>query len=409
VLNKNHESRFHLVEGGPCAAAGFVAAGIHCGIKKSKKDLSLLVSQAPANVAAVFTTNRTIAAPLVVDQEQLKQTRSCSAIVINSGNANACTGKQGLHNAWMMVHQTAKALNVPPAHVLVSSTGVIGKPLPMQKVSRGIRVAAGKLTRSGHADAAEAIMTTDTFPKEYAVRLKLDRRTVTVGGMAKGSGMIAPKMATMLAFVTTDAAISSSLLQIALKDAVENSFNRITVDGDTSTNDMVVLLANGFAKNVPITRKSPNYQKFYAALEHVLITLAKMIARDGEGATKLIEVTVKGARNRRDAVDAARAVANSNLVKTAIHGADANWGRIVAAVGYSGVDFRPEEVEISFDHVPILGKNFTVKFSEEAGRKALSNEHVSIIVDLNLGSESATFWTCDLTRDYITINASYRS
>lgn len=408
-MSKNHDPQFRAIEGGVCAANGFIATGMHCGIKKSKKDLALIVSQKPATAAAVFTTNRTVAAPLLVDKEQRKRSRTCSAIVVNSGNANACTGTRGIRDAWAMVNETAKALNVSPAHVLVSSTGVIGKPLPMPRVKSGIRAAACKLSRQGHADAAKAIMTTDTFPKEYAVTLKLGGKTIAIGGMAKGSGMIAPRMATVLAFVTTDAAISSSLLQAALTNAVENSFNRITVDGDTSTNDMVVLLANSLAGNDPVRNRDTDFQKFHAALEHVLITLAKMVTRDGEGATKLIEVTVVGARSRRDAVEAARAIASSNLVKTAIHGADANWGRIVAAIGYSGITFKPEKMEISFDHLPILGRNFRVKFSEAEARKALLNEHVNITVDLNLGDESATFWTCDLTREYVTINANYRS
>ena len=308
-----------------------------------------------------------------------------------------------------MVKETAKILKTPPEQVLVASTGVIGKYLPMIKVKSGIKTAAKMLARENLSNAAQAILTTDTYPKECAVNLNLGEKGVTIGGMAKGSGMIAPNMATMLAFVTTDAAISPPLLQKALTQAVNKSFNRITVDGDTSTNDMVLLLANGLAKNGELREGSGDFRKFYAALEHVLIVLAKMVARDGEGATKLIEVVVNSARTEEDATQAARAIANSNLVKTAVHGADANWGRIIAAVGYSGIDFTPENVEISFDHLPILKKNFQAKFSEEKAHAALSNEHVNITVDLNLGKKSATFWTCDLSKEYISINASYRT
>lgn len=406
----NHQNEyFPTVRGGITAAKGFQAAGLHCGIKKEKKDLAVIFSELPAPVAAVFTTNRTVAEPLIVDKLQLKNNHKCSAVIINSGNANACTGRRGLEDAWTTIKEAARALKLPRKHVLVSSTGVIGKPLPIGKLKAGVRTAAKQLGRDGHADAAEAILTTDTHPKEYAARFRIGSKSVTIGGMAKGSGMIAPNMATMLAFVTTDVVISHTLLQRALKKAVTKTFNRITVDGDTSTNDMVLLLANGLAANLAIRTLNPAYEMFYAGLEQVLSALAKMIARDGEGATKLIEVVVTGAKEEEDAVLAARAIANSNLVKTAVHGADANWGRILAAVGYSGVVFSPEKVEISFDHLPILRRNFRANFSEEKARAALSNEHVNITVDLNLGRKSATFWTCDLSREYVSINANYRT
>jgi glutamate N-acetyltransferase/amino-acid N-acetyltransferase len=330
-------------------------------------------------------------------------------VIVNSGNANACTGARGLRDAWRMVKETAKILKLHPHQVLVASTGVIGQFLPMTKVKSGIKTAAKLLATKNHGDAAQAILTTDTYPKEYAVSFKLDGKIATIGGMAKGSGMIAPNMATMLAFLTTDVVISSGLLQKALMQAVNHSFNRITVDGDTSTNDMVLLLANGLANNQPLREGTAEYRKFYAALEHVSITLAKMVARDGEGATKLIEVRVSGARTEEEATQVARAIANSNLVKTAVHGGDANWGRILAAVGYSGVSFSPERVEVSFDHLPILKKNFKARFSEAKAHAALSNEHVNITVNLNLGKKSATFWTCDLSKEYVSINATYRS
>ncbi|MEK6570568.1 MAG: bifunctional glutamate N-acetyltransferase/amino-acid acetyltransferase ArgJ [Bacteroidota bacterium] len=408
-MNKLQHENFPTVDGGITAAQGFQAAGIHCGIKKVKKDLAIIFSEHPATVAAVFTTNRTLAEPLKVDKLQLRRSRFCSAVIVNSGNANACTGSRGLRDAWTTIEEAARVLNIPPKRALVSSTGVIGKLLPIAKVKAGIRTAATHLGRHGHADAAQAILTTDTFTKEYAVKFKAGSKTITVGGMAKGSGMIAPNMATMLAFVSSDVVISASFLQKALTKAVDKSFNRITVDGDTSTNDMVLLLANGLAKNPPMKKDSAIYRRFCAALKQVLAALAKMIARDGEGATKLIEVVVTGAREEEDAIRAARAIANSNLVKTAVHGADANWGRILAAVGYSGISFAPEKVEISFDHLPILKRNFRAQFSEKKARAALSNGNVNITVDLNLGKKSATFWTCDLSREYVSINASYRS
>jgi len=406
----SHQHRYYqTVPGGITAARGFQATGLHCGIKKEKKDLAVILSELPATTAAVFTTNRTLAEPLIVDKLQLRDNRTCSAVIINSGNANACTGPRGREDAWTTIKEAAKALKLPTKHVLVSSTGVIGKPLPISNLKAGIRLAAKQLTRDGHAEAAEAILTTDTHPKEYAVRFSIGSKSVIIGGMAKGSGMIAPNMATMLAFVTTDCKISHPLLHEALKQAVSKTFNRITVDGDTSTNDMVLLLANGLAENPTIRTVGPAYEKFYAGLEQVLAVLAKMIARDGEGATKLIEVVVAGAKEEEDAVLAARAIANSNLVKTAVHGADANWGRILAAVGYSGIAFSPEKVEISFHHLPILQRNFKANFSERKARTALSKEHVNITVDLNLGKKSATFWTCDLSSEYVTINASYRT
>jgi glutamate N-acetyltransferase/amino-acid N-acetyltransferase len=400
---------FLTVRGGVTAAKGFQATGLHCGIKKDEKDLAVIFSGLPATTAAVFTTNRTLAEPLVVDKLQLRDNHICSAVVINSGNANACTGRRGREDAWTTINEAAKALKLSTKHVLVSSTGVIGKRLPIEKLKAGIPVAAKQLTRDGHARAAQAILTTDTHLKEYAVRFSFGSTWITVGGMAKGSGMIAPNMATMLAFVTTDAVISYELLDEALKRAVARTFNRITVDGDTSTNDMVLLLANGLAGNPSIRTPGPAYQKFSAGLEQVLAALAKMIARDGEGATKLIEVVVTGAKKEEDAVIAARAIANSNLVKTAVHGADANWGRILAAVGYSGIAFSPERVEISFDHLPILQRNFKATFSERKAHAALSKEHVNITVDLNLGKKSATFWTCDLSPGYVAINANYRT
>jgi len=396
-------------QGGVTAPKGFTAGGLYCGIRKTKKDLGMIVSANPAVVAGVFTLNRTQAAPILVDKAQLNRSALCSAVVVNSGNANACTGERGLNDAWDMVRITSKALRLPEEQVMISSTGVIGQYLPMEKVAAGIQQLAGQLTAEGNGDAAEAIMTTDTYRKEAAVRFSLGSSIVTIGGMAKGSGMIAPNMATMLGFITTDAVLPQSLLHKALSKANNRSFNRITVDGDMSTNDMVIILANGQAGNEPFGEHSEEFQLFCAALEYVLIKLAKMIARDGEGATKLVEIVAKGARTEEEATQAARSVANSNLVKTAIHGCDANWGRIMAAVGYSGIDFNPEDVEIRFDDLKVLNKNYEIVLDEKKAKTILQKDFVQIVIDLNQGSQKTRFWTCDLTKEYVHINASYRS
>ena len=389
---------------------GFYAAGIHCGIKKVKKDLALLFSSEPAHVAGIFTTNRVPAAPVLVDKLQLERSSSFRAILINSGNANACTGERGLNDAWAMVDSTAAALGIHRSEVLVSSTGVIGQYLPMESLEEGILEAVSMLDAGAHTSAAEAIMTTDKFAKELSVRVNLAGTDVTIGGMAKGSGMIAPNMATMLAFITTDAAISPDLLQSSLKDAADHSFNRITVDGDTSTNDMVLMLANGMAGNPELSdRADPRFDIFYEALEYLLIRLCKMIVVDGEGATKFIEIQVTGAASEQAAVQAARAIANSNLVKTAINGEDANWGRILAAVGNSGIEFTAADVEIYFGDVPILRKQYLIDFSEEAAKRVLMQREIKITVDLCQGAASASFWTCDLSKDYVAINANYRT
>ncbi len=398
------------ISGGITAPKGFLAAGVHCGIKLAKKDLALIYSNHPAVAAGVFTTNRVPAAPVLVDREQLNVSRVHRAVVVNSGNANACTGDQGLADAWAMVRETAGALGVRPEEVLVSSTGVIGQVLPMDKIRGGIRQAAGLLSRDCHLSAADAIRTTDTFAKELAVTCTMGGTRVTIGGMAKGSGMIAPNMATMLAFVTTDAAVPSALLREIVKGATDRSFNRITVDGDTSTNDMVLVLANGSAGNpVPAGLDDPASVEFASALEHLLTRLSKMIVMDGEGATKFVEIQVTGAASDEAAVRVARSIANSNLVKTAIHGEDANWGRIIAAAGNSGVEFDPSEVEIFFGSLPILRKNFFVDFPEEEAKKILGQKEINITVSLDGGSGSASFWTCDLSKQYVEINANYRT
>jgi len=397
-------------DGGITAPQGFSAAGIHCGIKKAKKDLALVLSESPATCAGVFTQNTVPAAPVVLDRQLLKRSSIFRAIVVNSGNANACTGTRGMDDACSMVRETAKALGVKEEEVLVSSTGVIGQFLPMEKLLPGIREAAGMLSPDNHLPAAEAILTTDTFTKECAVQTLVDGKIITLGGMAKGSGMIAPNMATMLAFVTTDANVPAEVLHSAVQRASAHSFNCITVDGDTSTNDMVLVLANGRGGNRELRGAGdPGYAAFYAALEHLLVRLSKMIVLDGEGATKFVEIRVEGAASEEGAVRAARAVASSNLVKTAINGEDANWGRILAAVGNSGITFVPEDVEIHFGDVPILRKNYLIDFSEERAKEVLRQKEITITVSLAQGSASATFWTCDLSKEYVEINANYRT
>lgn len=397
------------IEGGITAAPGFRAGGVHCGIRRRKLDLALLVSDRPATVAGVFTTNKAQAAPVLANRIQLRQTETCQAVAVNSGVANACTGERGLEDAWKMIRQTAAALGLPEDQVLVSSTGVIGEYLPMEKITTGIAQLAPLLSPEGAHQAALAIMTTDTCSKEYAVRVRIGGVPVTIGAMAKGSGMIAPNMATMLAFIATDAAVTQPALQLMLGRACQLSFNRISVDGDTSTNDMAIVLANGMAQNPTVTEGTPEFDQLADALTHVMIVLAKMIARDGEGAQKLIEIQVRGAATESEAEQAARAVANSNLVKTAIHGADANWGRILAAVGYSGIEFNPEQLSICLNGVPILGPGYQIVIDEEKAKRALEWEEVTILIDLFRGDHEVRFWTCDLTKEYVHINASYRS
>ena len=398
-----------VVQEGVTAPIGFQASGIHCGVKKARKDVALVYTETPAVAAAMFTTNAVVAAPVVVDKKQLERSNTIRAILVNSGNANACTGDRGMEDARAMVCNTAKALRIAESEVLVASTGVIGQYLPMDAINRGIEMAVERLGSDG-TGAAEAIRTTDTFSKEAAARCNVGAVRVTVGGMAKGSGMIAPNMATMLAFVTTDAMITPEALQTATRLAVDRSFHRISVDGDTSTNDMVAVLANGRAGNPIIdTPDGPAYAAFYQALEHVLVELAKMIVMDGEGATKFVEIRVVAAETEAEAAQAARTVANSSLVKTALNGEDANWGRILAALGRSGITFDPAKVEIDFGDVPILRTNYQIDFSEEDAKMVLARRDIVITIRLNTGSASAFFWTCDLSKEYVAINANYRT
>lgn len=356
----------------------------------------------------MFTTNKVAAAPVVLSRQHLGS-GPMRAVVINSGNANACNGEKGMEDARAMAAMAAKALGVKVQQVFVASTGVIGQPLSMDKIAAGIKEAALALRADGGEDAARAIMTTDTRKKEHAVVVDVDGVKVTIGGIAKGSGMIEPNMATMLAFITTDCAIKDDLLQSALKQAVDESFNMITVDGDTSTNDTVIILANGQAQNPLIDKEDGAYLAFLAGLKEITTALAKDIARDGEGATKFIEVNVKGARDFREARQMAKAIANSNLVKTAVFGCDANWGRIICAAGYSGVDFVPDRVDIYLGDEQVAARGAGLPFDEKRARSILQQDEVVITVDLNMGGEMATVWTCDLTYDYIKVNASYRS
>lgn len=399
-------------EGGVTAPKGFLAAGVHCGIKKYKKDLAVIYSEVLATAAGVFTTNKVKAAPVRITMENLSDGKA-QAIVVNSGNANACTGERGLKDAREMAELVAQKLGLNPHDVVVASTGVIGISMPMDKVRQGIEQCCKSISVYGGADAATAIMTTDTFRKEMAVKLEIGGKTVTIGGMTKGSGMIHPNMATMLCFITTDANIEAKALKKALKDATAKSFNMISVDGDTSTNDMAVVLANGLAGNQLITCGTEDYELFYRGFETLCIELAKMMARDGEGATKFMEVQVKNAPDEISAIRAARAVTRSNLVKTAIFGEDANWGRIICAVGYSGIDFNPDLVDIYISSKAgemILAENgIGLNFSEDKAKEILSEKEIKVIVDLKQGDGCATAWGCDLSYDYVKINGSYRT
>lgn len=405
-----------IIDGGVTAAKGFLAAGLAAGIKKgNKKDMAMIYSSTPCMAAGTFTTNLVKAAPVKWDQEIVYHQPSAQAVVINSGVANACTGSEGMECCQMTAQEAAKVLNIEPTQVLVASTGVIGQQLPMDQIREGVRNLAPLLSgaREASALAAQAIMTTDTVPKEVAVTVELGGRTVTIGGMCKGSGMIHPNMCTMLSFVTTDAAISREMLQKALSDVVKDTYNMVSVDGDTSTNDTVLLLANGMADNPEITEDCKDYETFKEALLYVNTCLAKKIAGDGEGATALFEVKVVGAENKEQAVTLAKSVITSNLTKAAIFGHDANWGRILCAMGYSGAQFDPDRVDLYFESaagkLQIIENGVAVDYSEEEATRILSEKEVTAVADLKAGDAKATAWGCDLTYDYVKINADYRS
>lgn len=402
------------VRGGVTAAKGFLASGMHVGIRKNKekKDLALVWSERMCAAAAVYTTNKVKGQPLIVTREHLSDGKA-QAIIVNSGNANTCTGEAGIAAAKRMAALVAERLPVKPEDVVVASTGVIGQLLDVSVIEAGMDSLVAGLSKAGYLDAREAIMTTDTVKKELAVQFELKGKTVTIGAMAKGSGMIHPNMATMLSFITTDCAIDQRLLQKALSASVRRSYNRVSVDGDTSTNDMVVILANGMAENPIITSADDDYQEFYEALDWLNIQMARAIARDGEGATKLIECVVEGASDEEKAEQLAKGVICSSLVKTAFFGADANWGRILCALGYTRNDFDPEKVDVSFEsasgYISVCKNGAPLPFNEEKAKKILSYQEVTVYVDLHEGDAQATAWGCDLSYEYVRINGDYRT
>ena len=399
------------ITGGVCTAKGYMASGVQAHIKSRKTDkldVAVLYSTSPATAAGVFTTNKVKAACVTLSMEATHK-GTVQAIVMNSGNANCCTGEQGVLDTKVMQMTTAQALKIPQDTVAVASTGVIGEKLPMDRMLPGITAACASLSLQGGGDAAAAIMTTCTFKKEAAVMTSIGGKTIVVGGMAKGSGMIHPNMATTLAFVTTDAKISHAALQEALKQANDRSFNMISVDGDTSTNDMILVLANGQAENEEIQIGSEDFKIFYEALESVLVSLGKMVVKDGEGATKMFEVNVMGAASELDARKAARAVSSSALVKAALFGNDANWGRILCALGYSGADFDPSKVDLFIGSVPVMAKGSNLAFDETEATKVISQNELVITACLHAGAANAKAWGCDLTYDYVKINGSYRT
>ena len=395
-----------VIKGNIASPLGFSADGLHAGFKKRKLDFGWIVSEVPASVAGVYTTNKVIAAPLIVTRDSIKKSQKMQAIVVNSGVANSCTGIQGTEDAYEMQKLTADKLKIDQDLVGIASTGVIGKLLPMDTLKKGL----SKVVVNGNADDfAKAILTTDTATKTIAVTEMFGRDKVTMAGVAKGSGMIHPNMATMLAFITCDANISSETLQMALSQNVETTFNQITVDGDTSTNDTVLVLSNGCTLNEEILPETPEFYKFKDMLEFVMQELAKKIAKDGEGATKLIEVEVTSAPNALDARMMAKSVVGSSLVKTAIFGEDPNWGRILAAVGYAGVDVPVDNIDIYLGNIPVMIKSSPVSFEEEEMQDIMQGDNIEITVDLHAGKSVGMAWGCDLSYDYVKINALYNT
>ncbi|RCW76766.1 bifunctional ornithine acetyltransferase/N-acetylglutamate synthase [Saliterribacillus persicus] len=412
MVDTNQELKagsFQTIQNGNIASAkGYKAGGLHCGIRKKKLDLGWVYSDKPAVAAGVYTTNSFQAPPLKVTQESIAKESKIQAILVNSGIANACTGEQGFTDAYDMRQAFAESIGVEEHYAAVASTGLIGELLPMDKIHAGI----SQLNDATHAGAEKfesAILTTDTREKGIAISLTIDGKEVTIGGAAKGSGMIHPNMATMLSFITTDAEIEAEELTKALKSITNKSFNMITVDGDTSTNDMVLVLANGLAGNHTLNGSHSEWDNFYQALTYVCEYLAKEIARDGEGASKLVEVNVSGASTEKAAQAIAKAIISSNLVKTAIHGADANWGRIITAIGYSGEELNPNEVGISLGDIPVVKKGVPYPFDEDEAKKYLLQDNISINATLGDGDGVSKAWGCDLSYEYVRINASYRT
>ena len=405
----------NIIEGGITVPKGFLATGAHIGVKKVKKDLAIIYSEKPALCSAVFTKNLVKAPPLWWCEKLVKEKQKIQAIVINSGNANACTGERGYQDALSMADTLSKCLNISKESVLVTSTGVIGVYLPLDKIIPGIEETSKTLgaDEKSAKRCAKAIMTTDTFRKEVAVEIEINGIKVTIAGIAKGSGMIHPNMATMLGFITTDINISQELLDKAFKENINDSFNMITVDGETSTNDMAVILANGFAGNPIVDKENDDYKKFKEALEYVTKSLAKQIVKDGEGATKFLECKISNAKTKEDAKVLCKSILNSNLVKTAFFGNDANWGRVLSAMGASGVDFDPNKVKIFFKNdigeIKLFENGLPIEFDEDFAFKILKQEEIKILVDMNQGDKSITGWGCDLSFDYVKINAEYRT
>lgn len=402
------------IDGGVTAPNGFLASGIHCGLKKDnlKKDLALIYSEVPAASAGMYTKNKVKGAPIYVTKEHLRN-KKAQAIIINSGNANTCNGDDGLNKAEKMTSLQAKALSLKADDVLVASTGVIGVPLNIDAIKDGIPLLTERLSKDGSNDASLAIMTTDTFQKQLALEFFIGDKKVTIGSMAKGSGMIEPNMGTMLSFITTDLSIAPELLTEALKTSVNATYNRVSVDGDTSTNDMILILANGLAENPTITEKNQNYYAFLKVLTELNTIMAKNIAKDGEGATKLLECQILGAKTEEDAVILGKSVINSSLVKTAMFGSDANWGRILCALGYAKIDFDPEKVDVSFESsagsIKVCEAGSSLPFDEDIAKKVLSEKEIVIKVNLFLGDQDAYVWGCDLSYEYVKINGDYRS
>lgn len=403
-------------KGGVTAAKGFSAAGVAAGIKYlNRKDMALIFSKEPCVAAGTFTSNIVKAACVIWDKNIIDSQNPVHAIVVNAGIANACTGSQGADSCEETAKTTAETFGVPRESVLVASTGVIGMQLPIHKIKKGIKklAKANDSTLEAGQMAAEAIMTTDTVSKQAAVEIEIGGKTVTIGGMCKGSGMIHPNMCTMLGFVTTDAAISKEMLQMALREDVQDTYNMVSIDGDTSTNDTLLMLANGLAGNAEITEQNEDYYKFLEGLHFVNRTLAKMMAGDGEGATALFETKVINADTKENAKMIAKAVISSSLTKAAIFGHDANWGRILCAMGYSGAQFDSEIIELFFQSksgkIKMYGNGIAAEYSEEEAKKILSDEEVTVLIDMKSGEASATAWGCDLSYDYVKINADYRS
>ncbi|MDV3428537.1 MAG: bifunctional glutamate N-acetyltransferase/amino-acid acetyltransferase ArgJ [Bacillota bacterium] len=392
---------------------GYKACGISAGLKKSgKKDFCIMFSEVPAVSAATFTTNKVKAAPVLLNMEHIKNSNT-QAIVVNSGNANSCTGETGLKNACKMAELTAASLNLVSQEVLVGSTGVIGVPLPMDKITYGIIESCKNLSYNGGFDAAAAIMTTDTFQKTIMVETEINGKKILIGGIAKGSGMIHPNMGTMFSFLFSDVKISKKMLQKALSDSVDLSYNMVSVDGDTSTNDMVIALANGLADNDDIVEEGQAFDSFKEALHLANTTLSKYIAKDGEGATKLLEVNLTGAKTEKDAKLCAKSIITSSLVKSAFFGSDANWGRIMCALGYSDGEFDPDKVDVTFNNeigeLQLVKNGCAADFDEALAKEILDQDTINIYIDLNDGEYSATAWGCDLTYDYVKINGMYRT